>query len=294
MAGLEIPQGLSRDRPVLIAGPTASGKSALAEAIVARDGGVIVNADALQVYGCWRILTARPTPLEEAALPHRLYGHIGRDEPYSAGHWLREVAQVLAQGVRPVIVGGTGLYFSALTEGLAEIPATPPELRAKADTLLAEQGLAALLAGLDPETAARIDRQNPARVQRAWEVLHATGQGLARWQGQTGAPLIPLADAEPLVLRPGPDWLGERIDRRFDAMIAEGALDEVAAELPHWLPGRPSARAIGAAELVAALRGQIPLPEAVAAAKTATRQYAKRQRTWFRNRLRDWRAIPLP
>lgn len=294
MAGLEIPQGLSRGRPILIAGPTASGKSALAEAIVARDGGVIVNADALQVYGCWRILTARPTPAQEAVLPHRLYGHVGRDEPYSAGHWLREVAQVLAQGLRPVIVGGTGLYFSALTMGLADIPATPPELRAEADRLLATRGLGALLGGLDPETASRIDRQNPARVQRAWEVLRATGQGLAHWQDRTGAPLIPLGDADALVLRPDRDWLGNRIDRRFDAMMAAGALDEVAAELAHCQPARPSARAIGAAELVAALRGQTSLPDAVATAKTATRQYAKRQRTWFRNRLRDWRPIALP
>jgi tRNA dimethylallyltransferase len=294
MAGQQVPQGLSRERPVLIAGPTASGKSALAEAIVARDGGVIVNADALQVYGCWRILTARPTPAQEAALPHRLYGHVGRDAPYSAGHWLREVVQVLAEGRRPVIVGGTGLYFSALTEGLAEIPATPPELRAKADARLAADGLGALLAELDPETAARIDRQNPARVQRAWEVLHATGRGLAHWQDGTGAPVIPLAQAEALVLRPDRDWLGERIDRRFDEMMAAGALDEVAAELPHWQPSRPSARAIGAAELVAALRGHTSLPDAVAAAKIASRQYAKRQRTWFRNRLRDWQSLPLP
>jgi len=294
MSGLNIPQGLSRERPVLIAGPTASGKSALAEAIVARDGGVIVNADALQVYGCWRILTARPTAAQEAALPHRLYGHVGRDTPYSAGHWLREVGQVLARGLRPVIVGGTGLYFSALTEGLAEIPATPHELRAEADALLAQRGVEALLADLDPETASRIDRRNPARVQRAWEVLRATGRGLAHWQDQTGAPLIPLHGAEALVLRPDRDWLGDRIDQRFDGMMAAGALDEVAAELPHWQPARPSARAIGAAELVAALHGQTTVADAVAAAKTATRQYAKRQRTWFRNRLRDWRALPLP
>jgi tRNA dimethylallyltransferase len=201
---------------------------------------------------------------------------------------------VIAQGQRTVIVGGTGLYFSALTQGLAEIPATPHELRAEADALLAAKGLGALLADLDPETAARIDRQNPARVQRAWEVLRATGEGLALWQDRTGAPLIALADAEALVLRPDRDWLGDRIDRRFDEMMAAGALDEVAAELPRWQPARPSARAIGAAELAAALHGQMTLAEAVAAAKTATRQYAKRQRTWFRNRLRDWRALTLP
>lgn len=288
---MEIPPGLSRERPVLIAGPTASGKSALAAAVAARDGGVVVNADALQVYGCWRVLTARPSAAEEAALPHRLYGHVGRDQPWSVGHWLREVADLLAEGRRLVVVGGTGLYLSALTEGLAEIPATPPEVRAEGDAVLAEGGIAALLAGLDPATRARIDRLNPARVQRAWEVQRATGRGLAAWQDDTGPPLIPPDAAERLVLAPDRDWLARRIDRRFDAMMQAGALDEVRAELPHWQPRRPSARAIGAAELVAHLRGQLPLPEAVEAAKTATRQYAKRQRTWFRSRMRDWQPL---
>jgi len=282
------------NRPVLIAGPTASGKSALAAAIVARGGGVIVNADALQVYDCWRVLTARPSVEEEATLPHRLYGHVGRCQPWSVGHWLRAVAPLLHDGPRPVIVGGTGLYFTALTEGLAEIPATPPEIRAEGDRLLASGGIAALLAGIDAATARRIDRLNPARVQRAWEVQRATGRGLADWQDETGPPLLPLALCEPFVLRPDRDWLARRIDLRFDQMMQEGALEEVRAMLPGWDPARPSSRAIGAPELVAHLRGESPLSEAIEAAKTATRQYAKRQRTWFRNRLKDWKGIDLP
>ncbi len=283
---------ISREAPVLIAGPTASGKSALAMDLAARDGRTVVNADALQVYGCWRILTARPTAAEEAALPHALYGHIPRDAPYSVGHWLRDVAPLLSRPV--VIVGGTGLYLSALTEGLADIPPTPPQIREQADRLRAGEGLAALLAGLDPATAARIDRQNPARVQRAWEVLQATGRGLADWQADTPAPLVPLGSAEPVVIRPDVAWLNARIDRRFDAMIAAGALDEVGAELPHWDPARPSARAIGAPELVAHLLGETDLPTAITAAKLASHQYAKRQRTWFRSRMGGWRNLAFP
>ncbi|RUS60667.1 tRNA (adenosine(37)-N6)-dimethylallyltransferase MiaA [Pseudorhodobacter sp. E13] len=282
---------LPQDKAVLIAGPTASGKSALAARIVARGGGVVVNADALQVYGCWRLLTARPNAEEEAALPHRLYGHIGRDEAYSVGHWLREVAAVLAEGLRPVIVGGTGLYFSALTEGLAEIPPTPAAVRKLADARMQAEGGAALLAELDAATVARIDSANPARVQRAWEVLQATGRGLADWQDSTGPALLPLDQVQPIVLRPDVDWLNTRINQRFDGMMAQGALAEVQAELPTWEPLRPSARAIGAPELVAHLRGEIPLEEAVAQAKLASRQYAKRQRTWFRNRMKSWIAL---
>ncbi|MDE3078735.1 MAG: tRNA (adenosine(37)-N6)-dimethylallyltransferase MiaA [Paracoccaceae bacterium] len=285
---------ISAERPVLIAGPTASGKSALALEIAARQGGVIVNADALQVYDCWRLLTARPSVAEEAAAPHRLYGHVGRDAPYSVGHWLREVAQVIDTGARPIIVGGTGLYFTALTAGLAEIPATPPEIRAEADRIRATQGVEPLLEALDAETRARIDTRNPARIQRAWEVLAATDRGLAAWQDDTAPPLLALDAVEALVIDAPPDRLSPRIDLRFDAMMAAGALDEARAALPHWEPGRPSACAIGAPELIAHLRGETTLAEAVEAAKLATRQYAKRQRTWFRNRLGLWprRAMP--
>jgi tRNA dimethylallyltransferase len=282
------------DRPVLIAGPTASGKSGLAADIVRRGGGVIVNADALQIYDCWRILSARPTRDEETALPHRLYGHVRRDGPYSAGHWLRDVTEISRQGERPVIVGGTGLYFRALTEGFAVIPAIPNAVRAEADRLLSTEGLARLVSGLDAETAARIDLRNPARVQRAWEVLAATGRGLVNWQADTPSPLLALADVEALVLDPDRDWLNQRIDLRFDKMMAEGALDEVRAELPFWQPDRPASQAIGAAELVAHLTGEITLPEAVRLAKTATHQYAKRQRTWFRSRMKGWKRIALP
>ena len=278
-------------RAVLIAGPTASGKSDLAARIVAKGGGVVVNADALQVYDCWRVLTARPSLTEEAALPHRLYGHIGRDTPYSVGHWLREVEAVIATGLRPVIVGGTGLYFSALTMGLAEIPPTPAQTRQIADARMEQEGAAALLAELDAKTVARIDILNPARVQRAWEVLHATGRGLADWQDQTGPALLPLAQVEPFVLRPPVDWLNARIDRRFDQMMGGGALEEVAAELPFWQPTRASARAIGAPELIAHLRGDLDLHAAVDQAKLASRQYAKRQRTWFRNRMNGWQPL---
>jgi tRNA dimethylallyltransferase len=148
-----------------------------------------------------------------------------------------------------------------------------------------------MIAALDPGTAARIDLANMARVQRAWEVLKATGRGLADWQADTPAPLLRASDAEALVLRPAVDWLNARIDRRFDAMMASGAMEEVAAMLPRWTPGHPSARAIGAPELVAHLQGALSLPDAIAAAKLASRQYAKRQRTWFRTRMRDWREL---
>ncbi|GAB4388865.1 tRNA (adenosine(37)-N6)-dimethylallyltransferase MiaA [Albidovulum sp.] len=287
----EIISEIDPARPVLIAGPTASGKSALALALAERQGGVIVNADALQVWSCWRILTARPDAADEARAPHRLYGHLDGAADYSVGHWLRELAPILAGPERPIIVGGTGLYLSALTEGLAEIPPTPPAIRAEADRRRAREGAAALAAELDPATAARIDLRNPARVRRAWEVLRATGRGLADWQAAPAPPLLPLAAATALVIEADRDWLARRIDRRFERMIAAGALEEVAANLPRWDPGALWTRAIGAPELVAHLRGEMTLAAAVAAAQAASRQYAKRQRSWFRARMRAWRRV---
>lgn len=285
-------------RPVLIAGPTASGKSALALQIAQAQGRAVVNADALQVHASWRVLTARPDAADEALAPHLLYGHVPLGAEYSVGHWLREVAPLLPEN--PVIVGGTGLYFSALTQGLAEIPPTPPEIRGEADVRLRDKGLAVMLAELDPRTAAGLDQNNPARVQRAWEVLRATGRGLAEWQAETGAPLLPETQATCLVMRPDVDWLNARIGQRFDLMLETGALDEARAALPHWPAdaGTPSAplwtKAIGAPELMDWLRGHISLSEARDAATLATRQYAKRQRSWFRNRMKLWQDVVIP
>jgi tRNA dimethylallyltransferase len=292
-AGFQVEiDSISREAPVLIAGPTASGKSALAMELAARDGRLIVNADALQVYANWRVLTARPSVADEVALPHALYGHIPRETAYSVGHWLREVAPLMSQPV--VIVGGTGLNFNALTRGLAEVPEIPAAVRDEANARRATEGHAALLAELDESTAARIDRQNPVRIQRAWEVLRSTGRGLASWQDDTGAPLMPLDRAEALVLVPEVSWLNDRIDSRFNQMLSEGALNEAQANLIGWDPSLPSSRAIGAPELIAHLRGEMTLSAAVEAAVLASRQYAKRQRTWFRSNMGAWRKLSLP
>ncbi|WP_439103064.1 tRNA (adenosine(37)-N6)-dimethylallyltransferase MiaA [Celeribacter marinus] len=293
-----IPRDLSPDQPVLIAGPTASGKSALALEIAQTQGGVIVNADALQVFENWRILSARPSREDEALAPHALYGHIGFDAPYSVGHWLRDVAPYLTGPHRPIVVGGTGLYFSALTEGLVDIPATPPQLRATADARrITEGGHAGLLADLDaedPQTAQKIDRLNPMRVQRAWEVLRATGRGLAAWQADTPPPLLPVSSTYPIVMDADRNWLAARIETRFEHMIAGGALAEAEANLPNWNPAHPSSKAIGAPELMAYLHGTCDLAAATEAATIATRQFAKRQRTWFRARMRTYHKISLP
>lgn len=287
----DVAAGLDPARPVLIAGPTASGKSALALAIARAQGGVVVNADALQVWDCWCVLTARPSPQDEAAEPHALYGHVARGRAYSVGDWLAEVAPLLEAGLRPIIAGGTGLYLSALTEGLAVIPPVPVEIRAEGEALLTAEGLPAMVARLDARTGAGLDRQNPARVMRAWEVLRATGRGLADWQAETGPPLLPPARAQKLVLAPDRDALAARIAQRFDAMLAGGALDEVRANAPFWQPRAQWARAIGARELMAWLEGEMTWEAAREAAIIATRQYAKAQRSWFRNRMKDWQLV---
>ncbi|MEM7723965.1 MAG: tRNA (adenosine(37)-N6)-dimethylallyltransferase MiaA [Pseudomonadota bacterium] len=285
-------RNIAPDRPVLIAGPTASGKSDLAARIADAQGGVIVNADALQVYDGWRVLTARPSDSDEAAHPHALYGHVPFEAEYSVGDWMRALDPILRGDLRPIIVGGTGLYFRALTEGLAEIPPTPPEVRAAAEA----QTLEALLADLardDPAILARIDQQNPARVRRAWEVLRATGRPLSDWQDNTAPPHLPLDQTQPFVLDADRDWLADRITRRFDLMLAQSALEEARANLPRWHAAGGAAKAIGAPELIAHLKGEMTLEAAREAAIIASRQYAKRQRTWFRARMQNWTSILL-
>jgi len=279
--------GLSPEQPVLIAGPTASGKSALALEIAQTQGGVIVNADASQVYACWRVITARPSAEEENQAPHALYGHVTPQQPYSAGHWLRDVIPLLGAGQRPIITGGTGLYFKALTDGLADIPPTPPEVRTRANTLDTQ----VLLDALDHETRARIDIANRARVQRAWEVLAATGRGLAQWQDDTGPATLPLKHCFPVVFDVEKNWLNARIAQRFDLMLEGGALDEARAQHAVYDPDLPAHRAIGVPELMAYLDGELTLDDARARAVTATQRFAKRQRTWMRNKMGQWHAV---
>lgn len=277
-------------RHVLIAGPTASGKSSLALKIAQAQGGTIVNADALQVWSCWNVLTARPSDADLRAAKHALYGHVGPGQSYSVGEWLRDISGLLDQ--RLIVTGGTGLYLTALTQGLAEIPSVPPAIRAEGNALLGRDGLDRMLADLDPSTLARIDRRNPARVQRAWEVLRATGRGLAEWQADTAPPLIGAGESQRLLLTADRDWLAERIGRRFHAMLDEGALDEVRTMLDSWDISLQWSRAIGASELVAYLQGKSDLQTSVERAIISTRQYAKSQRIWFRGRMKGWLPVP--
>jgi tRNA dimethylallyltransferase len=287
---------------VLIAGPTASGKSALALRLaeeMPRHGrrALIVNADAMQVYDALRVVTARPTPAEEARIPHRLYGHVPAESRYSVGAWLADMEKVLAEaasrGATPVVVGGTGLYFKALTEGIAAIPPVPAEVRKRLSERLSAEGVAALHAELlarDPASAASIRPGDAQRILRALEVLEATGAGLAAWQRQDQRPpLLGPEGAVRVVLEASRPILHARIEERFDRMVGEGAVEEVRALVARGLdPRLPVMKAIGVREFAAHLRGEVSLEAAVAAAKAETRRYAKRQATWLRNQMGDW------
>lgn len=285
-------------KPILICGPTASGKSALGIEIAKKCGGSIINADALQVYDTWRVLTARPSKEDENAVKHHLYGHVPLTKTYSVGAWLRDVIEVLRENERPVIIlGGTGLYFSALTSGLAEIPETPNHIRERGNEIRnATYGVEFIeyLSTYDPETLAKTDQDNPMRLQRAWEVHQATGRGLASWQEDTPPPLIPIEDAAPFILNSSPDWLNSRIAHRFDNMVSSGALDECREVMKlGWNPTLPSSRALGARELISYIIGDCTLEVAKESATIATRQFAKRQRSWFRNKMQDWQQVSL-
>ncbi len=286
--------------PLLLAGPTASGKSALAVALAERLGGWVVNADSMQVYAGWHLLTARPSPEEAARVPHRLYGHVDPARRYSVGDWLRDVAGVLeearAAGAVPVIVGGTGLYFEALTRGLAAVPPIPPAIRDETEARLARDGAEAFrrdLLALDP-AAATLDIGNPRRMLRAWEVMAATGRSITDWARETPPPLLPLDKVRVIAIEADRDALVARIEARLDAMLAAGLVEEAAAMAARGLdPALPAMRAVAAPPLFAYLDGAISLDEAMVRAKTDTRRYAKRQRTWLRNRMGDWPRVPM-
>ena len=285
--------------PILIAGPTASGKSGIALELAKRLHGTIINADALQVYGLWRVLTARPSAQDEAEAPHELYGHIDPVESYSVGQWLRDIGPKLKEAEKsertPIIVGGTGLYFSALSEGLAEIPPIPVEIREEGDRLR-QKGIEAFasLAQNDPAIWQRIDRNNPARLQRAWEVFEATGRPLSDWQSDRTDALLPLKNALPICLKSDPEWLGNRIDGRFDQMLQDGALEECQNWIDQGLSLQlPAAKALGAAEVISYLKGETSLEDARTKATVLTRQFAKRQRTWMRSRMKDWKLLEI-
>lgn len=281
-------------RAVLIAGPTASGKSALALERARASGGVIINADAMQVYDVLRVVTARPSEAEMAAVPHRLYGVVSPRQRFSTGEWLRAVARLLPElgGRTAIFVGGTGLYLEALLNGLAAVPDVPEAAMRQAEAEISgldgDERLR-LLADRDPETARRLRVADPQRVVRALAVRAATGRSLASFQDQPGDGLLRGYAIERLVVDPGREFLRERIARRFEAMLDAGAAEEVKALLALELdPSLPAMKAIGVREIGDWLAGRCSREEAVRRAVTATRQYAKRQRTWFRNRMGDW------
>ena len=278
---------------ILIAGPTASGKSALALELAAKLRGVIINADSMQVYRDLRIITARPSPGEEKRVPHRLYGHVDAAENYSVGRWFGEAAAALAdtlgRGQPAIVAGGTGLYFSTLTRGIAAVPPIPPEIRREVRGRLAAEGVAALHAELklrDPATAARLKPGDRARITRALEVVLATGRSLTQWHEDNTPARVDLAGAVKVFLMPKRDELGLRIDARFDTMMAAGALEEVRVLAVRNLdPNLPAMKAHGVPWLIRHLKGEIPMAEAVEQSKRDTRRYTKRQATWFRNQL---------
>jgi tRNA dimethylallyltransferase len=286
---------LQRDA-ILIAGPTASGKSALALRLAEKLGGTIVNADSMQVYRDLRIITARSSPAEEVRVPHRLYGHVDAAENYSVGRWCRDVAEALkeiaAQGRVPILVGGTGLYFKALLSGLAAVPPVPAEIRVQVRARLASEGAAALHAELmqrDSVTAQRLMVNDRSRITRALEVVLATGRPLTDWHRDGMPALVEPKRAAKIFLTCQRKELVARIETRFTAMLKAGALDEVRAlERRKLDPLLPAMKAHGVPWLIRHLKGEISLDEAAAGAVMDTRRYAKRQLTWFRNQLKDW------
>jgi tRNA dimethylallyltransferase len=285
-------------RFTLIAGPTASGKSALAANVAREHGGIVVNADSMQVYKDLRLLTARPGEEEEAAVPHRLYGFRAAEEPYSVAAWLADleplVAQARAGGPPLVITGGTGLYFKALLEGLSPVPEIPVDIRQFWRAEAAEKGSAALygvLQARDPAMAERLSPSDPQRIVRALEVLDASGKSLREWQATGGTSLIGEHEADRIHVCPPRETLYARCDMRLDSMVEAGVLDEVRAlRQRHLDPSLPVMRALGVRSFLAYLDGVLDWEAALTDAKTETRRYAKRQMTWARRNMISWKV----
>ena len=282
---------LNKTRPILIAGPTGCGKSALAIRIATTLGGLIINADAMQVFAGWRILTARPTKNDEMATDHALYGHINNREAYSVGDWLQQIKPLLDGPERPIIVGGTGLYFKALTEGLAEIPKIPEKIKTEASDFIKTGRLSDMIGELDVETRSKIDLKNPVRVARAWEVWRTTGKSITFWHANTPVAFLNYEKCDAICLHGPTSWLNQRIEERFKTMLRKGVLTEVERNFKKWNPTLQSSQAIGAAELIDHLSGDLSIEKASELAIIASRQYAKRQRTWFRKRMAAWTNV---
>nr|WP_037072723.1 tRNA (adenosine(37)-N6)-dimethylallyltransferase MiaA [Rhizobium sp. PDO1-076] len=285
---------------ILITGPTASGKSAMALELARRHDGVVINADSMQVYDTLRVVTARPSEADMEGVPHLLYGHVPASTSYSTGDWLREVGVVLgglkAEGRMPVIIGGTGLYFKSLTGGLSDMPAIPTAIRDALRQRAVDEGAEALhaeLSGRDPVVAEKLRPQDGQRIVRALEVLEATGRSISSFQGKAGPMIVDPARAEKFVVLPDRAVLHERINRRFSMMMEDGAIEEVQALLAQGLsPEMPAMKAIGVSLIADMLAGRVSREEAIERASAATRQYAKRQMTWFRNQMDDsWSRI---
>ncbi len=286
---------------VLIAGPTASGKSRLALDVVRQHGGTVINADSMQVYRELRVLTARPTAEDEATVPHRLYGHVPSEIRYSVGAWLGDVTAAIREARKQdrlsIIVGGTGLYFKALCEGLADIPPVPADVRREVRALAEGEASDALhrrLSEVDPDDARRIRPTDRTRILRAFEVFTATGRSLTAWQQTKVEPVLDPTACERIVLDLDRALLRSRIDARVEVMLEEGAIAEVEALLALGLPGDlPAMKAIGVRPLGDYLAGRSSLDAAIASMKTQTRRYAKRQLTWFRNQMEEWPRLAV-
>ena len=283
-------------KAVLIAGPTASGKSALALELALVTGGVVINADSMQVYRDLRVITARPTQDDEARVPHRLYGHVDAAVNFSAGAWVSDAARALeeaqAEGRLPIFIGGTGLYFKALTAGLSVVPPIPAEVREDVRARLERNGVEALhaeLAAADPRAAERLNLRDRTRIARALEVVEATGRSLLDWHHEGQPPLLPNDSFRAVFLAPERDELYARIDARFDVMLEAGALEEVERLAARNLdPLLPAMKAHGVPALIRHLRGELSLEQAATIGRADTRHYAKRQFTWFRHQLPEF------